>query len=344
MQHESKRGGGGTRASGPRAIHRHGLKVVIHRLKGVVRVGSGPRAPSDVRMDEICTNNIHNSLTVVLAPVTRCRSYENLAQPHNSLYYQQRAPPGVLLIAEASAVSETATGYPGVPGLWSDDQVSTVWRSTLPMGSSSTSSFIFLDIGRVDSSQPLRLDPRYTKDGLSDGSRSLEDRCRRLATDVVAAVVDEVGAHRVGLRLSPFAGGDTDSTNAAEAHALHLVCSMDRLGVLCCHVVEPRTRANGDGDGKKPAIPHRLSPFREAFRGTFIVNGGYDREEGDRAVSQGYADLVSYGRLFLANPDLPERFRKKAELNRYDRSTFYTSDPVVGYTDYPFLGQETQVA
>ena len=64
---------------------------------------------------------------VVLAPVTRCRSYENLAQPHNALYYQQRAALGVLLIAEASAVSETATGYPRVPGLWSDEQVD-AWK------------------------------------------------------------------------------------------------------------------------------------------------------------------------------------------------------------------------
>jgi len=75
-----------------------------------------------------------------------------------------------------------------------------------------------------------------------------------------------------------------------------------------------------------------------------MVNGGYGREEGDRVVGGGYADLVSYGRLFLANPDLPERFRKKAGLNKYDRSAFYTSHPVLGYTDYPFLGQETPVA
>jgi 12-oxophytodienoic acid reductase len=199
--------------------------------------------------------------------------------------------------------------------------------------------FLFMDIGRVDS-QPLHLD-RSIKDGLNDGS-SLDDRCCRLATDVVAAVVDEVGAGRVGVRLSPFAGY-TDCTDAdTEAHALHLVHFMDKLGVLYCHVVEPRMCANGE-DGKL-AIPHRLSPFRKAFRGTFIVNGGYDREEGDRVVNDGYADLVSYGRLFLANPDLPERFRKKAGLNKYDRSTFYTSDPVVGYTDYPFHSQETLAA
>ncbi|TKW01558.1 hypothetical protein SEVIR_8G189000v4 [Setaria viridis] len=330
---------------------------------------------------------------VVLAPVTRCRSYENLAQPHNSLYYEQRAAPGVLLIAEASAVSETATGYPQVPGLWSQEQVEAwkpvvdavhakgalffcqLWHTgrkppTTEFGAPprleeeeipqmvmdfrvaarnairagfdgveihAANGFLvnqfwfFIDIGRVNS-QPLRLD-RLVNDGLNDSS-SLDNRCSRLATDVVAAVVDEVGAHRVGVRLSPFAGY-TDYTDAdAEAQALHLVHFMDKLGVLYCHMVEPRKCVNGN----------RLSPFREAFKGTFIVNGGYDQEEGDRVIRDGYADLVSYGRLFLANPDLPERFRKKAGLNKYDRSTFYTSDPVVGYTDYPFLGQETQVA
>nr|CAB3490597.1 unnamed protein product [Digitaria exilis] len=105
-----------------------------------------------------------------------------------------------------------------------------------------------------------------------------------------------------------------------------------------------RPRMCADGDHGKLVIPHRLASFTKAFRGTFIVNGGYDREEGDRVIRDGYADLVLYGRLFVANPDLPERFRKNADLNKYDRSTFDTSDPVAGYTDYPFLTQETQVA
>ncbi|WVZ50699.1 hypothetical protein U9M48_001931 [Paspalum notatum var. saurae] len=355
---------------------------------------------------------------VVHAPVTRCRSYENLVQPHNTLYYEQRAAPGVLLIAEATVVAETArTGYPCVPGMWSQEQVEAwkpvvdavhakgalffcqLWHTGSLMSPPITGGFgapprletqeipqmvndfrvaarnairagfdgveihaangllinqfwWFLDIGRVDS-QPLH-PGRFTNDGVSDvddGGRRLEldTRCCRLAADVIAAVADEVGVHRVGVRLSPFAaaGNNVDCADAdpGQAHALHLINFMDKLGVLYCHVVEPRTRMCVDGeDGGKLVIPHRLSPFRKAFRGTFIVNGGYDREEGDRVVGEGYADLVSYGRLFIANPDLPERFRKKAGLNKYDRSTFYTSDPVVGYTDYPFLCRETQVA
>ncbi|CAL4990903.1 unnamed protein product [Urochloa decumbens] len=343
---------------------------------------------------------------VVLAPLTRCRSYENMAQPHNTLYYEQRAAPGVFLIAEASAVSETATGYPHVPGLWSQEQVEAwkpvvdavhakgalffcqLWhtgrkkshtadfgappkleteeipqmvmdfrvaaRNAIKAGFDgveihAANGFLvnqfwwFMDIGRVNSSQPLHLD-HFTKDNqlnVNDGS-SLDNRCSRLATDVIAAVVDEVGAHRVGVRLSPFARYTDCSEADAEAHALHLVHFMDKLGVLYCHMVEQGKCVNGNTG--KLAIPHRLSPFRKVFKGTFIVNGGYDRQEGEKVVRDGYADLVSYGRLFLANPDLPERFRKKVDLNKYDRSTFYTSDPVVGYTDYPFLSQEAQVA
>ena len=91
-------------------------------------------------------------------------------------------------------------------------------------------------------------------------------------------------------------------------------------------------------DGKL-IIPHCLLPVTKAFKSTFMVNGGYDREEGDKAVADGYTDLIAYGQLFLANPVLPERLRKSAALNNYDidRNTFYTSDPVVSYTGYLFL-------
>jgi 12-oxophytodienoic acid reductase len=137
------------------------------------------------------------------------------------------------------------------------------------------------------------------------------------------------------VRLSPFADYVDCVDSDPEALALHVIGFMNGLSVLYCHVIEARMCVN-ENDGSL-MIPHRLLPFMKAFEGTFMVNGGYDREEGDKAVAEGYADLVAYGRHFLANPDLPERFRKKAALNKYDRSTFYTSDPVLGYTDYPFL-------
>ncbi|XP_020193592.2 putative 12-oxophytodienoate reductase 11 [Aegilops tauschii subsp. strangulata] len=342
---------------------------------------------------------------VVLAPLTRCRSYGNLAQPHNALYYAQRAAPGVLLIAEACAVSEAARGYPHVPGLWSQEQVE-AWRPVVDAVHAKGAVFFFQlwHTGRVSPTEfqpngqapvsstdkqvppevahdgsvlefapPRRLETeeiphivndfrvaarnamragfdgveihagngylidQFMKDGVNDRTDEygggLDNRCR-FAAEVIAAVCHEAGAGRVGVRLSPFADYVDCVDSDPEALALHVMGVMNGLGVLYCHMIEPRMCVN------EWMIPRRLLPFRKAFKGTFMVNGGYDREEGDKAVAEGYADLVAYGRLFLANPDLPERFRRNAVLNKYDRSTFYTSDPVVGYTDYPFLETE----
>jgi 12-oxophytodienoic acid reductase len=98
-------------------------------------------------------------------------------------------------------------------------------------------------------------------------------------------------------------------------------------------MIEPRLAMV---EGRR-VVPKRLLPYREAFKGTFVANGGYDSAEGNKVITEGYTDLVAFGRLFLANPDLPKRFEVGAELNNYDRMTFYTSDPVIGYTNYPFL-------
>jgi N-ethylmaleimide reductase len=76
--------------------------------------------------------------------------------------------------------------------------------------------------------------------------------------------------------------------------------------------------------------------LRRLFGGTVIVNGGYDREAGEAAVAAGEADLVAFGVLFLANPDLPERFRRNAPLNSPDPATFYAGEEK-GYVDYPAL-------
>jgi len=161
---------------------------------------------------------------------------------------------------------------------------------------------------------------------------SLENRCR-FALEVVSAVADEIGADRVGIRLSPFADYVDSYDSNPEALGLYMVESLNKFNILYVHMVEPRMSIV---DGRRQ-IPHRLLPMRKAFKGTFIAAGGYDREEGNKVVDEGYTDLVAYGRVFLANPDLPKRFELDAPLNKYNWYTFYTQDPVVGYTDYPFL-------
>ncbi|KAM3270587.1 hypothetical protein P3S67_028789 [Capsicum chacoense] len=113
--------------------------------------------------------------------------------------------------------------------------------------------------------------------------------------------------------------------------------SLNKYGIEYCHMVEPRMKTLGE----KVECPESLVPMGKAFRGTFIVAGGYDRGDGNKAVEEDRDDLVAYGCMFIANPDLPRRFGLDAPLNMYNRETIYTSDPVVGYTDYLFLETTT---
>lgn len=160
----------------------------------------------------------------------------------------------------------------------------------------------------------------------------MENRCR-FALEIVEAIVNEIGADKVGIRLSPFANYMESGDSNPKALGLYMAESLNKYGILYCHMLEPRVKTVGE----KFECPDMLLPMRKAFKGTFIVSGGYDREDGMRAVAENHADLVAYGRLFLANPDLPRRFELNAPLNKYNRETFCTPDPVVGYIDYPFL-------
>ncbi|GFQ00589.1 12-oxophytodienoate reductase 1 [Phtheirospermum japonicum] len=177
---------------------------------------------------------------------------------------------------------------------------------------------------------------QFLKDQVNDRTDqyggSLENRCR-FAFEIIEAVTNEIGAHRVGIRLSPFADYSECGDSNPQALGLYMAEALNKYGLLYCHMVEPRMRTVG----AKTECEDSLVPMRKAFEGTFIVVGGYDREDGNKAVDENRADLVAYGRHFLANPDLPKRFEINAPLNKYNRDTFYTEDPVVGYTDYPFL-------
>ena len=154
-----------------------------------------------------------------------------------------------------------------------------------------------------------------------------------IALEIVEVVTNEIGADRVGIRLSPFADYMQSGDSNPKALGLYMVESLNKYEILYCHMVEPRMKTVGE----KCESPHSLVPMRKAFKGKIFVAGGYDREDGNKAIVENHADLVAYGRRLLANPDLPKRFKLNAPLNKYNRDTFYISDPVLGYVDYPFL-------
>jgi N-ethylmaleimide reductase len=121
-----------------------------------------------------------------------------------------------------------------------------------------------------------------------------------------------------------------------EALFNYVVSELNLFNLAYLHIVEPRIQGHEiiEDDGNGLGARH----FRSIYHGTIITAGGYTRETGEAILEQGDADLVAYGRLFIANPDLPKRFALNAPLNEYDRSTFYGGDER-GYTDYPFLDE-----
>jgi N-ethylmaleimide reductase len=165
---------------------------------------------------------------------------------------------------------------------------------------------------------------------------SIENRARFLL-EVMEAVINVWGADRVGIRLSPAGTFNSMKDSDPAATFGYVAQALGSLGIAYLHVVEPAEnnlyRVNGE-----PASATRH--LRSLFKGTLITAQGYDFESGNRVLAAGDADLVAYARLFLANPDLPERFAFGASLNEPDVSTFYGGNEH-GYTDYPALELET---
>lgn len=159
---------------------------------------------------------------------------------------------------------------------------------------------------------------------------SIENRSR-FALEVVEAVVSVWGADRVGIRLSPSGTFNSMSDSDPQALFSYLVKQLDRYNLAYIHIVEPRID-NGAPEGQNLTAGF----FRSIYSGTIIAAGGHDKESGETVVANGEADLIAYGRWYISNPDLVERFATNAELNAYDRSTFYGGTEK-GYTDYPTL-------
>ena len=157
---------------------------------------------------------------------------------------------------------------------------------------------------------------------------SLENRIR-LLLEVVEAVSSVWGADRVGVRISPLNPfNDIADSKPAETFA-YVAEKLSAYGLAYLHVVET-------GSENAEETREVMSRIRAAFSGIYMANGGYDKHRANAALQEGRADLVSFGALYLANPDLPERFLKDAPLNTPETATFYGGDER-GYTDYPNL-------
>jgi len=159
---------------------------------------------------------------------------------------------------------------------------------------------------------------------------SLEGRSRFLF-EVMDAVLSEVPAGRVGVRLSPLFGlNGINDADPAETQG-HVAAHLNDLGIAYLHVADTDVMAGA------AAKMNQILPFiRPNFSGVRMLNGAYDPERARAAVSSGDADLIAFGRLYLANPDLPERIARGGPYNEPNQATFYGGG-AEGYTDYPSL-------
>jgi N-ethylmaleimide reductase len=178
---------------------------------------------------------------------------------------------------------------------------------------------------------------------LQDGSNhrtddyggSVENRARFLL-EVVAAVAGIWGADRVGIKLSPSNTFYSMVDSNPQATFRYVLEALNPIELAYVHLMEPN-----EMDLQNRAVLNPVTPlFRPVYQGTLITNGNYTQETANAALANGEADFVSFGKLFLANPDLPKRFERNVPLNQPDPNTFYSSGQE-GYTDYPFLEPAT---
>jgi N-ethylmaleimide reductase len=174
---------------------------------------------------------------------------------------------------------------------------------------------------------------RTTSNVRTDEYGGTRENRLRFLTDVVGAVAGEVGPHRTAIRLAPFlTARGMDCTDILPT-ILEATEFLQSRGIAYLHLVE------ADWDDAPVFSEAFRQQIRAKFLGPIIVAGNYDRERAERVLEQGYADLVAFGRPFIANPDLPVRLAQNLPLADFDGATLFGGSER-GYTDYPALHVE----
>ena len=180
---------------------------------------------------------------------------------------------------------------------------------------------------------------QFMKDGSNhrsdDYGGRIANRCR-LTLEVTRAIVDAIGGGRTGIRISPVTTSNDAKDSDPQALFTYLVKELAALDLAFVHVVEgvtggPRSIEDRPFDYEALRRSYRMA----GGRGAWMLNNGYDKALAERALSEG-ADLVAFGRPFIANPDLVRRLKEDAPLNPLDVATLYGGG-AKGYTDYPAL-------
>jgi len=350
---------------------------------------------------------------IVMAPLTRNRAPQALANALMAEYYAQRANPATgagLIITEATAISHQGQGYADVPGIWSAEQVKAwqavtkavhakggkivvqLWHvgrishtSLQPNGQApvapsaivAKSKTVLIESGVpsfVPTSAPRALElaempgivadyRRAAKNAIDAGFDGIEvhaangylidqflradsnhrtdayggdiENRSRLLKEVMLAVSQEIGGGRCGIRISPVTPANDASDPSPQALFEHVASFLGSLSLAYVHTIEGSTGAARDF--QQGEAPFDYMALKKAYQqggghGAWMLNNAYDRALADQAIADG-ADLIAFGKSFIANPDLAARLKQNGPYNTPDRATFY-GGLAAGYTDY----------
>ncbi|MBO9154777.1 alkene reductase [Chitinophaga sp. GCM10012297] len=345
---------------------------------------------------------------VVMAPMSRRRSVNNIPGPSVAVYYGQRAGAG-LIVSENTAVTANGIGYLHTPGIYNTAQIE-AWKKVtdevharngkifvqllhagrighplnheggIPLvapsavradGTMRTPGDIYLPMPEPETlslsgiqaaiDQHIRgavnameagfdgveihgahgflpdqfLNPHTNRRNDAYGG-SIAKRCCFLL-EIMEGVTAAIGAGRTGIRLSPFATlSDLHAYPEETATHQYITDELERLGILYIHL------SDQSANGNAPIPNNHIRDVRKRFSNLLILAGGYTPQTAESAIQTGLADLVAFGRPFIANPDLVERFRRNAPLSEGDPATFYQGGNE-GYIDYPAMIAEDEV-
>jgi N-ethylmaleimide reductase len=181
---------------------------------------------------------------------------------------------------------------------------------------------------------------QFAKDGTNKRTDAygggIENRAK-LMLEVSKAVAAEAGPNRTGIRISPVTPANDISDSNPQPLYDYIVDHLSALKLVYIHVVEGAT------GGPRDIAPFDYGSLRKRFKGAYIANNGYDFDLANKVLAANEADLIAFGKPFIANPDLVERLQRGAPLNAPDKATFYGGG-AKGYTDYPVLGDSLQAA
>ncbi|KAJ3097938.1 hypothetical protein HK100_005219 [Physocladia obscura] len=332
---------------------------------------------SNALFEPILLGDIQLKNRIVLAPMTRFRADEegSIANDLLATYYSQRASDGGLLISEATSISEESLFKKSVPGIYTNEQIAG-WKNTLSKVHAKGGKIVLQlwhiglpDINALDDEEIEDYIAKFVQgaenaieagfDGveihgansflidqfLNESTNKRTDKYggstenrNRFALKVTEAVISVIGAGKTGIRLSPWA---IDPNNKDVSQWISLLQSLTPLGLSYAHIIRETPGVNNE-----PETEHILGLRRAYGGGNLILNRGYVPATAERSVADGSADLIAFGKLFIANPDLVERIRLGRRLNENaDSATFYEAkegDLSYGYTTYPTWEEEEE--